>query len=716
MSEPSLDEVQARRALAQAEAAHKKQPHDLAVQERLARALVGLIDALLHDGRSTDAISLAERALTEARVVLDRAPGDRDGTLVLADAHDRRARVIDELVLDAEIAARLEPNTVPDHLPPDPEDVPAEWRKALELLEPLASKKGDDVDVLERLAALHGRIAIWLDDHARREESFGHHRAALVCAERVARIRPRDHVSKGALALAHNALGHHYAEGDQLEDAIRHHDASRALNEWLVRRDPKDSHWRHCLGIDLENLCDSCTRLGDRKRALEYADQCVRVREVLCARRDSTAERRSQLADAHRDVAELSMDLGEADQALPHYRAMLGILGELAAERPADVDLQFRLADGQLVLGYALEDQGKLRDAVAVYRTALDTDSKLSQLEPNEARWRANTAHCHLCLALVLLDLGDADESATHADLGLSILTAELGQRRDDRGLLNDLATFHGELARAFANHGMSDLAIDHHGAAEAIDRRLLELDPTDKDALAGLAATYDALAELHEYRGDVEDALRCSREVMRADERLAASDPESVEYRTRLAQATIHYAHALLSAQQPAEAQTELGRVGDQLARLARLVPKDDGVRTLRAQVDRVLGETLRELGETDAAETHMKRALDTLRAAIETAADPKPYFLHETEALESLGELRLELGRASEAKDDLEQALRRRRRAASEVPDDAWAQRDLARTLDALGDCYEALGELDDAQRVRAESARITDRFGEP
>ena len=715
MSEPNHDLTRARRAVGQAEGAVRKQPHDVGAREKLVHALLLLIDALLVARGSEEAAGLVERAMAEAEDLQRRIPGDRRAVLALAGAHDRRSRVLDELVLDAEEAGRVAPNAVPDHLPPDPEQVAVEARRAIELLEPLIARKTDDLDALERLASLHGRLAVWLDDHARRDESFGHYRAALVCAERVARNQPRDTSAKAALALAHNALGHHYAEGDQLEDAIRHHAASRALNEWLVRKDPKDSHWRHCLGIDLENLCDAHARSGGRTQALECSKECVRVREILCSRRDATAERHSQLADAHRDVAELSMDLDEPEQALPHYRAMLGILGELAAERPKDLDLQFRLADGQLVLGYALEDQGKLREALAVYRTALETDTRLCELDPTEARWRANTAHCYLCIALVLLDLGDDAGPTKHAEAGLALLRSDLQVQPDEPGLLNDLATFHGELALALAHHGFLDPAIDHHQAALQIDQRLVRLEPENHEALAALALSHDALAALHERRGEFDAAVRHGREAVHCEERLAARDQESVEYRTRLAQALLNLSNSLIQSGDGAGARQELERAAKLIARLARLVPRDDGVRSLRAQVDRALGEALRELGDADAAETHMLRALTALRTLIEGAADPTPFFVPEAESLEALGELRLELGRADEARELLEQALRRRRRGAAEMPDDAQAQRELARTLEALAECCESLGDHESAVQHHADAARLLDRFGD-
>ncbi|MGE0144717.1 MAG: hypothetical protein AB7I19_14405 [Planctomycetota bacterium] len=716
MTGPNDDLHKAQRAHQKARATYRRRPKDLEARERFLLALFREVDALLAEQLTAAAADLIAEALRESRAWESERTADPRWRIFLSDAEDRRARMLDLLRHQSEEAVRRSPGTIPDHLPPEPEEITEAWQAAIASLEPLLPRTGEDeATICERLTALHGRLAVFLDDHEHGPEAFGHYRAALMYAEKVVRQRPRDPRAKANLALSHNAIGHHYAAAEQLEDSIRHHGASRALNEWLVRHDPKDPHWRHCLGIDLENLCDAFVRANDRTRALEFAQACVRTREVLCARPDATVERRNQLADAHRDVAELSMDLNDPETALTHFRAMLGILGEVAAERPNDLDLCFRLADGQLVLGYALEDQRRLKEALAVYRSALETDGRLIALDPAEPRWKANAAHCHLCVALVLLALDSDDEAEREARAGLEMLGRELRRRPKDRGLLGDLAAFHTELAAAYADRNEPQRAIEQHRAALALDERLSELDRDDRDAIAALAATHDSLAALYERGGEFERAIEHGRIALGMEERLSATDPESVEYRTRVANARLNLASSLMQNGTPHLAHDELIAAKEHIARTARLVPKDPGVRSLAAQIDRALGDTLREVGEHQAAEKHMRRALEGISELIESASDPAPYFLPETECLEALGELQLELGRPNEAREFLTRALRRRRRLASESPDDQHAQRELAHTLESLAESCEAMGELDIANGHRAEAARLIDRFGE-
>jgi tetratricopeptide (TPR) repeat protein len=751
MTDRRPDEATTRQTLDAALEAQASQPDDAATHERLVRARLDLADVLLDAGKVDAAGAEADAAVRSAEEFHRRFQGDVLATVVLAESLSRRAIILEELIFDAQERDRREPLAIPDHFPPSHDDVLACHRRTVELLEPLVRHEEADPDLWIRLGHAHARLAATLDEAREHDEAFGHYRASIACAERVAarHVPPgllpsgvlekassgeevasppvavegdapgsRSHVlrAQSALALAHNAMGHHYGERGQLEDSITHHEHSRAINAALSRQAPRDAHWMTCLATDHENLCDAHARLGDPKAALLHAREATRIRKTLCLRRDATVEQRSQLADSHRDVAELSLEVGDADTGFAQYRTMLRILEALSEEHPDDEDFLFRLADGQLVLGYALEQRSRPEDALSIYRAALATDRRLMELQPGEPRWQANAAHCHLCAALVLLALDRQDEAESNVGKGLHILETAVDRHPRDRGLLADLSHFHNDLGAAFARFEDTDAAILHYVASEVADTQLVQLDEGDHDALANLAVTYDSLAALHERTGDLGSASRYGDLAVRTEERLCELDPESVDYQSRLVQALLNLAHTDTERGDAERALRSLRRAERVTVRLGRLVPRDDQVALMAAQVDRALGEALRDSGDVPAAERYLRGAVERLESRISPEDDdPRTWAVPRAECLEALGEFLLDLERADDAMERLLPAVALRRAVTDHMPEDAHAARELARTLEYLAEAYEARGEQDEALRARNEAHRLTDRFGE-
>ncbi len=754
MTEPRPDEAKARQAVEAAIAAQAARPEDAASHEGVVRARLEHADTLLELGQIEQAGAEADAAVRTAEEFHRRFLGEVQATVLLADAISRRAVILEELIFDAQERDRREPLAIPDHFPPSHDDVLACHRRTVELLEPLVRHEDADPDLWIRLGHAHARLAATLDEGRQHDEAFGHYRASLACAERIAarhvpsgllpagvltrqadsdpapadlplpveeKTEPsgsRSHVlrAQSALALAHNAMGHHYGERGQIEDSIVHHEHSRAINDALSRQAPRDAHWKSCLATDHENLCDAHARLGDASAALKHAREATRIRKALCLRRDATVEQRSQLADSHRDVAELSLDTGDTDTGFAQYRTMLRILQGLSEEHPDDEDFLFRLADGQLVFGYALEQRDRPEDALAIYRAALATDRRLMDLQPGEPRWQANAAHCHLCAALVLLALDRQAEAESHVTRGLEILENAVDRHPRDRGLLADLSHFHNDLGAAFARFEDIDAAILHYAASEVADTQLVLLDESDHDALANLAVTYDSLAALHERTGDLGSASRYGDLAVRTEERLCEMDPESVEYQSRLVQALLNLAHTDVERDDVERALRSLRRAERVTVRLGRLVPRDDQIALLGAQVDRALGEALRDSGDAPGAERYLRGAIERLESRISPDEDEAhTWAVPRAECLEALGEYLLDGGRPEEAVDRLRPAVALRRAVSGHLPDDAQAARELARTLESLAEALEAVGQSDEAARTRNEAHRLTDRFGE-
>ena len=713
---PVQDEARARRRLEQARA-RCVEPADrspLPDVDELVRALLDVANIELRDEAVDDA---AEKTREALRLAHDRAqpdPGDEHAATLLADAHALWASVLAELTRRAEEAEDDPDQGIPDSLPPDPGDADVAVRAAVAALQPALERAPESAEVLSRLAALHGQIAVSLDDGGEADEAFGHYRAALHFAERLHALDPADRSGRSALALAHNAFGHHYAETERMHDAEQHHEASRRLNQSLVDEHPGDQYLRYCLATDHENLCDLHHRAGDREAALQHAAACAALRERLAARADCPPEWRSQYADALRDVAELSMEAGKADEAIDNYREMLRVLRALAGSFSEHTDYLFRLADGYLVLGYALEDLGRLDAALQVYRDALDTDQRLVDRNPDDPRWHANTAHCHLCAALVLLQLGRDPEANEHVDEGLAILLDQLRAHPTDLPLLHDLSSFHEELATTFHRREELETAIAHYRKSQVADEKIVALEADDQQALANLAVTYDSLAALHERIGDLDEATRYGELAIRTEERLVKLDPESVEYQTRLVQALLNLAHTQVEQTGPDQALPALKRAESISARLARLVPADEKVRALGGQVDRVLGEARRESGDVDGAEEALLRSVHRLTGLVAEAVEPREWYALQAESLEALAELRLDMGRPHEALRDLEVAVARRAHLADRNPE-ATSAREFARTLDTWAEALEATGDLERAQDARARAAELLDRYGE-
>ncbi|MBK8976865.1 MAG: hypothetical protein IPM29_13180 [Planctomycetes bacterium] len=726
MSRRARREDDPHRDLRAAQEAAARRPHDAATQRQLAEAWMAVSQSLLGEGRFAEADAAAGHAIAAADRHAEQAgppppddpPGERNAArqvaLLRASALVQRGTTLLEVFAAATDDARRDPDRIPDHLPPDPGDAVRVLTQAADLLTPLVERDHGDFETAALLSSTHGSLAVALESDGRVDDAFPHLRAALAFAERVARARPDDLRAISTLALANNTLGHHYATTDRLQDAWAHHQESLRLNGELVRLDGDDPYWQYCLATDHENLCDLADRLGRSELALEHARQCAAMRARVTAGRDVPREWRVQHADALRDVAEMALDAGLVDEGLASYGTMREVLGELVAEF-GDEDSLFRFADGLLVYGYALEEQHRWDDALDAFLRALQTDERLIASRPEETRWHANAAHCHLCAALVLLEKDDPQRADLHAQAGLAILQKQLETHPDDPGLLRDLSHFHTELAAVYGR--LEDLpeSIRHYAAAERVDSRLVQQDDADHESVASLAFVYDSLAGAHERLGDFSEAARYGELAIRTEERLVALDPESVPYQTRLVQALLNLANTHLGDGAPDASMRALKRASTLAARLARLVPKDEEVAALGAQIERAIGETYRDLGDRAEAEACLIRSTTRLAALVARSSEPLAWYSAQAESLEALGELRLDLDRPADAIDSLRLALERRLALASAEPLDAAAGRELGRTHETLAEALEAVGDFGGANQHRAQAARLFERYGD-
>src|SRR5690606_10177455 len=115
---------------------------------------------------------------------------------------------------------------------------------------------------------------------------------------------------------------------------------------------------------------------------------------------------------------------------------------------------------------------------------------------------------------------------------------------------------------------------------------------------------------------------------AIEVEERLVLLDPESIEYRARVVQALLNLAHTQAEREQTERATETLRRAEDRIVRLARLVPRDDHVAGLHAQVERAKGELLRDSGDHQAAEEVLVRSAERLRSITARAERPEPWF----------------------------------------------------------------------------------------
>ena len=233
------------------------------------------------------------------------------------------------------------------------------------------------------------------------------------------------------------------------------------------------------------------------------------------------AERRGKLAEAQRD-----------------FQQAADTTQELLKRNPGDGQRVFDQSQSEFYLGDAQRRRGRFHEAEAAFRRYYELAGQMSRLAPDNLDWRLEGVYAAQNVAIVLIDLGRAEESLAMSE-GARAAMADLQRLRPDES--DNMGTILGWIARAHAAMGSDEQAISAENDKIALARATPGAEK-DRNASFLVANGHLETARWLRNLGRHDDALQALRQGLDELAELSKLDPsntnwlsETVSYRLLL-------------------------------------------------------------------------------------------------------------------------------------------------------------------------------------
>ena len=396
--------------------------------------------------------------------------------------------------------------------------------------------------------------------------------------------------------------------------------------DWICHRlDQQVARVRRQYADDAHLRANFIDELGNVFLTLDRFDEAqALVDEAYEIRRTEFGARSLEVALSLNRKGELQYRKGELGQAVETFRRALELHRELPHGTHTDV------ATAANNLAACLRGTGAIEEAEALHREALAMRRSSGSDRVAVAESLNNLAGIHLArreyeeaaamlqetLDLRMSVLGEEHSLTLQGMSNLGIALVQSGRTDEGLELLERAAKGYAALgAEGREGHGRvlsvlsgAAMAGGRWEAAEDHARRSLEL---QEERLGlehpDLIPTLVRLARIQRARSDLSGALITFERVAA----IHGTAEASIGADTRVVQALVHFAEALLAARQDSRAIEVLAGVVQQLEE------SDDSLADLHARAESYLGRAYARTGAVGLAEEHLQRAIDRLRSA---------------------------------------------------------------------------------------------------
>ncbi|XP_047033145.1 tetratricopeptide repeat protein 28 [Helicoverpa zea] len=383
--------------------------------------------------------------------------------------------------------------------------------------------------------------------------------------------------------------------------------------------------------------------IGNAYSAAGFYEQAIKYHKQELTISKEVHDRSSE-ASTHGNLAVAYQALGAHDMALFHYRAHLGIARELKDAAGEACAL--------LNLGNCLSSRGEFAQAVPYYEQHLMLSQELGDVTA-EAKACHFLGYAHYCL-------GNYREAVRYYDQDLSLA-------KDLQDKMN--------MGRAYCNLGLAHLALGNLETALECQKYFLAIAHMTQH-LQGKFRALGNIGDVLIKMGDVEEAVK-------------------------MYQRQLGFARQARDRSLEAAACGALGLARRLQRRLDAALGHHTQELTLRQEAGDAAGEARAHshLGAVHMALGHYSHAARCYREQLERAQELQDCAL-EAQAYGNLGIAKLNMGHYEDAIGYLEQQL-----AILERVNTPTCQLDKARALGSLGDCYDALGDPDEAAKYHEQ-----------
>ena len=243
----------------------------------------------------------------------------------------------------------------------------ASYRKAMEMLAPLAAADPDNADIRRELSIGHKNIGDMLAAMGQSEEALACYRQSLEIAEALAAESPSDKVARRDLSVCYNRMGRILARTGQTEEALDWYYKTLEIAEWLAADAPLNAPARKDVAVCHARIGGILAVSGRTDEALVSFREALEIDEVLVAADPTDARMRRGLLVDYNKVGEMLATIGQTEEALVKYRTSLAIAEELAAADPDNAEAQRDVSIGHNKVGDTLLAMGHTDEALASF-------------------------------------------------------------------------------------------------------------------------------------------------------------------------------------------------------------------------------------------------------------------------------------------------------------------------------------------------------------
>ena len=271
-------------------------------------------------------------------------------------------------------------------------------------------------------------------------------------------------------------------------------------------------------------------------------------------------------------IGDLAARQGKMKEAQKDFAQAAATTSELLARHPDDGQRIFDQSQSEYYVGYAAWQGGRLHDAEESFRRYDDMAQRMVKVQPNNHDWLLERVFAGQNVAIVLLDLGRADEALALSTQARAQI-AELVKTHPEDVVSN--ANTIGWSARAQASLGHYDEAIADENAKIAAAERAPDADK-NQDVQYLIANGHVEIAVYLRCLGRLDEAVQMGRAAIAELTRLAVLDPRNTDNLSEIVGGRLTLASTLADLGDDAGARTELASARTTLAGLmARPIPK---------------------------------------------------------------------------------------------------------------------------------------------
>jgi serine/threonine-protein kinase len=287
----------------------------------------------------------------------------------------------------------------------------AAYRRALELLGPLAVEFPSEPDYTHSLAVVYGQTADFYLATNRSQPAVAAQEAAVALFERLAAADPGVVRYRADLADSYNNLALCYLTDGRPEQAVAVHRKNVGLYESLAAEHPRDTDIQFALARGLVNLGEACKAAGRAPEATAALRRAAELHEMLTGGQPRAPRDGRRQAIILCQLGFIQAELGDSAAAAAAFRRAIEHYEAVASARPGDTSDRFELAVLHHNLGAVNHRAGRRREAEPSYHQALELLEPLVAKVAGQAEYRAELARCETDLGALLPEVGRAGEA-----------------------------------------------------------------------------------------------------------------------------------------------------------------------------------------------------------------------------------------------------------------------------------------------------------------